>query len=62
MRGSTMNPVPRMMQSTSRSTPSVVTMPRSVISRMPSVTSSTFGRSNIGNQVFDTSTRLQPMR
>ena len=54
-------PVPRMMQSTGRSTPSSVTMPCSVTSRMPSVTSSTFGRLNIGNQSFEISTRLQPI-
>jgi hypothetical protein len=61
MRGSVTNPVPRMMQSTGRSTPSSVTMPDSVTSRMRSVTSSTFGRRNIGNHLLDTSTRLQPM-
>ena len=61
MRGSTSNPVPSTMQSTARSTPSLVTMPEAVTSRMPAVTSSTFGRRNIGYQSLEISTRLQPI-
>ena len=48
------------MVSTARCVPSVVTMPSASMRSMASVTSSTFGRLNVGYHSFDTSGRLHP--
>jgi hypothetical protein len=52
--------VPNTIASTSRSLPSAVTIERSLTSRMPSVTSSTFGCWMAGYQSFDGRIRLHP--
>ena len=57
----TWKPVPKMIVSTARSVPSAVTIECARTSRMPSVTSSTFGAPSAGYQRLDGRIRLQPI-